>query len=258
MSGEALKVGVLVVGGGVQLLDLASCDVLSSCDPSYLKIGGLPQMEALLPKAKRIDILYISESGPGPHEKLTLVSNGNIVITVSGSTLMTSTLQKRTYPNNIGFKQHSFETAGKLDYLVIPGPDPKYVTTPAEQEFIRAKNAEVRAVMTVCTGILPALQSGIILGQRATAPRAIIPFLKQVAPDAEWVDKRWTTSEDGRLWTSGSVTNGIDMMAAFVREAGVIAPEIGNIICLIHDIGNRSQEYDTELPDIFANLPSLA
>lgn len=234
MSGEALKVGVLVVGGGVQLLDLASCDVLSSCDADYLKICGLPQTDALISKAKRIDILYIAESGVGPHEKLTLISNGNIVIT------------------------HSFETAGKLDYLVIPGPDPKYVATPAELEFIRAKNAEVSAILTVCTGIMPALQSGILAGQRATAPRAMIPILKQMAPNVEWVDKRWTTSEDGKLWSSGAVTNGIEMMATFVREAGVIAPEIGNIICLIHDIGNRSQEYDAELPEIFADIPSLA
>lgn len=144
-----------------------------------------------------------------------------------------------------------------MDYLVIPGPDPRYVTTPAEQEFIRAKYAEVSAVLTVCTGIMPALQSGIIAG-RATAPRAMLPFLSQVAPDVEWVDKRWTTSDDGKLWSSGAVTNGLDMMAAFVREAGVIEPEIGNIICSIHDIGNRPQEYDTDLPEILANIPPLA
>lgn len=254
MSGEALKVGVLVVRGGVQLLDLASCDVLSSCDPGYLKVSGLPLTDDLLSKAKRVEILYIAESGVGPHETLTLISNGNIVITVSDGV----ETHCRNYPNNIGFNQHSFETAGKLDYLVIPGPDPKYVATPAEQDFIRAKYAEVSAVLTVCSGIMPALQSGIIAGHRATAPRAMIPFLKQVSPNVEWVDKRWTTSEDGKVWSSGAVTNGLDMMAAFVREAGVIAPEIGNIVCLIHDIGNRSQQYDTELPDIFANLPSLA
>lgn len=72
--------------------------------------------------------------------------------------------------------------------------------------------------------------------------------MKQKAPDVEWVEKRWTTNENGKLWSSGAVTNGTDMMAAFVREAGVIAPEIGNVICMMHDIGDRSQEYGSELP----------
>lgn len=135
-----------------------------------------------------------------------------------------------------------------MDYLVIPGPAPNYVTTPAEQEFIRAQFAEVSAILTVCTGIIPAVQSGIVAGQRATAPRGLIPLMKQQAPDVEWVEKRWTTNENGRLWSSGAVTNGTDMMAAFVREAGVVAPEIGNVICVMHDIGDRPQEYGSELP----------
>lgn len=49
MTTEVLKVGVLLVGGGVQLLDLAAVDVLGSCDPGYLKAAGLP--DALLSKA---------------------------------------------------------------------------------------------------------------------------------------------------------------------------------------------------------------
>jgi len=220
MSSEAIKVGVLVVGGGIQLLDLAAVDVLGSCDPSYLKALGLP--DALMSKARPVELLYIAESGAGSNGALT--SNGHILIT------------------------HSFEDAGKLDYLVIPGPAPTYVTTPAEQEFIRAKFAEVSAVLTVCTGIIPALQSGILAGQRATAPRGMIPLLKQQAPDVEWVEKRWTTSENGKLWSSGAVTNGTDMLAAFVRESGAISPEIGNIICSMHDIGDRPQAYGSDLP----------
>lgn len=82
MSTEALKVGVLLVGGGVQLLDLAAIDVLGSCDPSYLKDIALP--DALLSKARPVEILYIAESGAGSNAALT--SNGNILITVSNST----------------------------------------------------------------------------------------------------------------------------------------------------------------------------
>ena len=47
-----------------------------------------------------------------------------------------------------------------------------YVATPAEQAFIRKQASEASAVLTICSGILPALQSGILAGKRATAPRA--------------------------------------------------------------------------------------
>lgn len=84
MSTEALKVGVLLVSGGVQLLDLAAIDVLGSCDPGYLKNAGLP--DALLSKARPVEILYIAESGVGSNA--TLTSNGNILITVSALTVL--------------------------------------------------------------------------------------------------------------------------------------------------------------------------
>lgn len=84
MSTEALKVGVLLVSGGVQLLDLAAIDVLGSCDPGYLKDAGLP--DALLSKARPVEILYIAESGVGSNA--TLTSNGNILITVSALTVL--------------------------------------------------------------------------------------------------------------------------------------------------------------------------
>lgn len=84
MTTEVLKAGVLLVGGGVQLLDLAAVDVLGSCDPGYLKAAGLP--DALLSKARPVEILYIAESGVGSNAPLT--SNGNILITVSVLTVL--------------------------------------------------------------------------------------------------------------------------------------------------------------------------
>ena len=113
-------------------------------------------------------------------------------------------------------------------------------------------------MLTVCTGILPALQSGIIAGKRATAPRGVLPMLKKLAPDVEWVDKRWTSSEDGKLWSSGGVTNGTDMMAAFLRETSVVAPEVVGLVCALTDVGDRAQDYPVPLEQALAAFPSSA
>ena len=44
----------------------------------------------------------------------------------------------------------------------------------------------------------------------------MIPYLQKEAPGVNWQDKRWV--QDGKIWTSGALLNGIDLMAAFVRQ----------------------------------------
>ena len=41
-------------------------------------------------------------------------------------------------------------------------------------------------------------------------------MLKQQAPNVNWVDKRWC--RDGKVWTSGALLNGLDLMRAFASE----------------------------------------
>ena len=79
MSGETIKVGVLIVNCGVQLLDLAAVDVLGSCDPQYLKSCSIP--DAIVSKSRPVEVLYIAESGAGSNAPVT--SNGKILVTVS-------------------------------------------------------------------------------------------------------------------------------------------------------------------------------
>jgi transcriptional regulator GlxA family with amidase domain len=40
--------------------------------------------------------------------------------------------------------------------------------------------------------------------------------LKKSNPEVNWTTKRW--ERDGKLWTSGALLNGTDLMAAFVTE----------------------------------------
>ena len=57
--------------------------------------------------------------------------------------------------------------------------------------------------------------------------------------EAKWVDQRW--ARDGKLWTSGGVTNGLDLMAAYMRET--FAPEIVEVMLNVTDVGDRGQFY---------------
>lgn len=141
-------------------------------------------------------------------------------------------------------QQDSFESVGKLDYLIIPGPEPTYHPTPAEQKFIKEKYDEVDFFFTVCTGILPALHSGILSGKRVTAPRGLLPLLRNMAPNVQWTEKRWEVDDSGKLWTSGGVTNGHDMMAAFIKT--VFTQPIPEVVRILADVDDRGVEYSKE------------
>ncbi len=70
--------------------------------------------------------------------------------------------------------------------------------------------------MTVCGGILVAVEAGLVANKTVTGPRFMLPQLRAGAPDATWIEKRYV--QDGKLWTSGALHNGLDMMAAFMRQ----------------------------------------
>ena len=72
------------------------------------------------------------------------------------------------------------------------------------------------AFLTVCLGVAVPLQAGILEGKTATGPRLMLDALRQQAPATNWVEKRWV--RDGKLWTSGALLNGTDLMHAFVHE----------------------------------------
>jgi transcriptional regulator GlxA family with amidase domain len=89
-----------------------------------------------------------------------------------------------------------------------------YEPTPGELAFIRRTHAHCAALLLICGGFDPALRAGILDGKRATAPRALVPMLQKVASGTEWLEKRYVN--DGKVWTSGALLAGLDMMRAFV------------------------------------------
>jgi transcriptional regulator GlxA family with amidase domain len=122
---------------------------------------------------------------------------------------------------------------------MIPGPEPSYVPSPVVQEFIVTSLESVSVVLTVCTGVLPAAHSGILKGRTATGPRGLLPMLKSKFPETEWQDQRWV--QDGKIWTSGGVSNGLDMMSAFMRQTW--GGEVVETILALVDVRSRGQGY---------------
>ncbi|KAJ5517642.1 hypothetical protein LT330_006769 [Penicillium expansum] len=107
----------------------------------------------------------------------------------------------------------------KLDYLLIGGPSPNYITNipPAIASFVRERANEVKTVFTTCTGGIFASALGLLDGLNATTNHEAIAIAKQFAPNVKWtVEKNWVV--DGKFWTAGGACAGMDMMAHWVME----------------------------------------
>ncbi|KIX04528.1 uncharacterized protein Z518_05398 [Rhinocladiella mackenziei CBS 650.93] len=212
----SLRVGILLIPP-VQLLDASAIDAFGMLTPSYLSACGLPQ--PLVDLAIPVSIHYISTSGPDTHVSMT--SSATLPVTDS---LDSPAVQP-----------------GQLDTLLIPGPDPNLVPDEAVSSFIRAhQKADKTDILVICTGSFPAGYAGLLDGKRVTGPRALVTKLKEKFPTAKFVDRRW--ERDGRLWTSGGITNGLDLTAAYLHYK--VQKELADLVCAMAEIGDRSQDYD--------------
>ncbi|KAK7988286.1 cytochrome P450 [Apiospora arundinis] len=118
------------------------------------------------------------------------------------------------------------------------------VPTPSEAElaFIRKAHEECAAFLTICGGMMQPLQAGILKGLTCTAPQPMVPMLRQMAPETNWVEKRWV--RDGKVWTSGVLLNGQDLMVAFVREYWGGEGSLGEAVIQMGCWPLRSANYD--------------
>lgn len=114
-----------------------------------------------------------------------------------------------------------------------------YTPTDAELAFVRKAYDDASAFLTICGGFQAAHLAGLLAGKKATAPRFLLEELRKQDPRTTWVDRRFV--RDGKLWTSGSLLNGQDLMRAFVME---FWPELGSICMPIGGWPMRSEEYE--------------
>lgn len=61
------------------------------------------------------------------------------------------------------------------------------------------------------------------------------------------MDKRWVKDREGKVWSSGGVSNGCDMMAAYLRDVyGGERREIVEFVLGIADVGERGEDYESK------------
>jgi transcriptional regulator GlxA family with amidase domain len=116
------------------------------------------------------------------------------------------------------FAQDTFANCPPLD-IVLMGAHVQledYTPSKAELDFIRKSYDGCSAFITVCGGFLAPFQAGLFKDKTVTAPQFLLEQLRQTAPEVNWVEKRW--HRDGKLWTSGALLNGLDLMGAFGTE----------------------------------------
>lgn len=73
--------------------------------------------------------------------------------------------------------------------------------------------------------MLAPLEAGVLTGC-ATAPREMLPLLRQTAPHVDWQEKRW--HQEGKVWTSGAVSLlHVELLAV---ESHFLIPKITRLI----------------------------
>jgi transcriptional regulator GlxA family with amidase domain len=132
----------------------------------------------------------------------------------------------------------SFESCPPLDIVLIGAYFPTYTPNEAELAYIRKAHDECTAFLTICGGMMGAALAGVLVGKTATAPRFMVSELQKQQPGTNWVEKRWV--RDGKIWTSGALLNGLDLMKAFMLEYW---PELTNVAIPLGGWPVRDVEY---------------
>lgn len=165
-----VKIGVFLPAE-VQLLDLACVDLFHMMSKEYLdSIPIIPKHVADM--APSVAIYYIS---CGEKEMMSFTSN--MTIRISHDIV------------------HPDVQPGKLDILLVPGPNP---TTPRDEtaiEFLRGHaNSKGTDILSVCTGIYLCGDAGLLEGRKASGPRGLQSDLKKRYPDVKLVGNnyRWS------------------------------------------------------------------
>jgi transcriptional regulator GlxA family with amidase domain len=179
MSSKQLRIGVFMPSS-VQLLDLATVDVLASMSREYLGILPLPA--------------HISKVAPST--RITYITSSKLFPDVT----LTADLSVRA--------THTYEdddvAPGKLDIIVVPGTEPADCFEESAKRWLRDQfNTEGVDVLCVCTGVFLCGAAGILSGTSVSGPRGLQDDLRNKYPDVKFVGEKYRWIQDGNLWSSG-------------------------------------------------------
>jgi putative intracellular protease/amidase len=219
-----IRLGVFLPAGA-QVLDTACVDVLATMSHEYLSL-----LEDLVPPpiinlAPSIKIFYIGNVQPG--EPIEMTASMSVQCT------------------------HHFSDPevqpGKLDIVLVPGPDPRLSFDKGALDWLAAHAARKETdILSVCTGVFICGEAGLLKGKKVCGPRSMQTQLKAKFEGATWFGDSLRWIQDGNFWSCGGVTNGNDLVSAYARHTPKYFPgpiaEFGVNIC---DVGDRPQQYET-------------
>ncbi|KAM0345288.1 hypothetical protein ACHAPU_006687 [Fusarium lateritium] len=218
MASKQLRIGVFIPSG-VQLLDLATVDVLASMSKEYLGVFPFPaHISQMAPSTKTV---YITSPKLFP----------NVGLTADLSVRATHTYQD------------DHVAPGKLDIVVVPGPEPTATFEEGALKWLRDQfNTQGVDVLCVCTGVYLCGAAGILNGRSVSGPRGLQDDLIKKYPDVKFVGEKYRWIQDGNLWSSGGVTNGNDLMAAYAYASSHHWPKpVARMGAMLVDVGDRPQ-----------------
>ena len=183
---KTLRIGVLILPPS-QLLDVSPIDLFGMLAREYLEACRLPA--PILALGISVEIHYISATASPQPESTASLEDTLAECTAKAALRVTATVCDAAI------------APGKLDIILIPGPDPNLDPPESMGKFIRDHFDTGCVIMSVCTGIFPLAASGVLTGKKATGPRALLSELRKKYPNTVWSDKRWC--KDGNVWSSG-------------------------------------------------------
>ncbi|KAI1279140.1 class I glutamine amidotransferase-like protein [Xylaria sp. FL0933] len=225
---RVLRIGVFIPTE-CQLLDAAGVDIFGSLSYEYLAVlEGKMVPKVVVDSAPSVQIHYIGSVQAG--QKIPMTSNQSVVATNHYS-------DPEVAP-------------GRLDIVYVPGPDPSVEVPAGALEWLSKQGATPGVdILSVCTGIFVCGGAGLLKGRNICGPRAMQDVLneKGFEPASMRGDElRWI--QDGNFWSSGGVTNGNDLVAAYCRAKPEYFPRpLVELICEQLEVGDRPQEYQREM-----------
>ncbi|KAK9421949.1 putative DJ-1/PfpI domain-containing protein [Seiridium unicorne] len=220
---KAIRLGVFVPTE-CQLLDASCVDIIASMSYEYMSLLADILPKAIIDMAPSVIIHYISSVKPG--ETFNMTANHKVVAT-------------NHYSDD--------EVApGKLDIVVVPGPDPRTEFEEQSLEWLRRQGTSPSTdILSVCTGIFVCGHAGLLQGKTVCGPRLMqneirSRFGKDIVQKG--AELRWV--QDGNFWSSGGVTNGNDLVAAYARHKSEFFPRpLVETALDMTDTGDRAQVY---------------
>lgn len=140
---------------------------------------------------------------------------------------------------------HAVKEAPQCDTLVIPGGSGVRDRKSAARmgAWIASRARELRRIVAICTGVYGVAASGLLAGRRVTTHWRYAHDLKKHYPSLR-VDPGALYIQDGKFYSSGGITAGIDLSLALIADdfGGAVALSVAReMLVYLQRSGDQSQ-----------------